>query len=180
MRIISGIFRGKQIRPPANFKARPTTDFAKESLFNILANYYDFEDLEVLDLFSGTGSIAYEFVSRGAHNVVAIELAQAHYKFIQDNARDLDMEQITVIRTDAFRFLKNPYQSFDVIFADPPYDHPDLEQLPDLVLYSDILAHGGMFILEHPGSFDFSAHHKFSQHRKYGGVNFSMFSHNPS
>lgn len=180
MRIISGIFRGKQIRPPAKFKARPTTDFAKESLFNILANHYDFEELEVLDLFSGTGSIAYEFVSRGARAVVAIELAQPHYKFIQDNARDLDMEQLTAIRTDVFRYLKNPYQSFDVIFADPPYDHNDLEGLPDLVFSSDILAQGGMFILEHPGSLDFSAHHKFNQHRKYGGVNFSIFTHNPS
>jgi 16S rRNA (guanine(966)-N(2))-methyltransferase RsmD len=175
VRIISGIFRGKQIRPPAKFKARPTTDFAKESLFNILANHYDFEELEVLDLFSGTGSIAYEFVSRGARSVVAIELALPHSKFIKDTALALNMEQLSVIRTDAFRYLRNPYQSFDVIFADPPYDHPDLEKLPELVMSSDILAEGGIFILEHPGSSDFSAHRAFFQHRKYGGVNFSMF-----
>ncbi len=180
MRIISGIFRGKQIRPPGNFKARPTTDFAKESLFNILANHYDFEDLDVLDLFSGTGSIAYEFVSRGARSVVAVEMAQAHFRFIQDTSKSLDMEQLTPIRSDAFRYLKNPYQSFDVIFADPPYDHPGLEELPDLVLSTDILADGGIFILEHPGSFDFSAHHAFNQHRKYGGVNFTLFTKSPS
>ncbi|TFH21218.1 MAG: methyltransferase domain-containing protein, partial [Bacteroidia bacterium] len=156
MRIISGIHRGKRIRPPGNFKARPTTDFAKESLFNILANHYDFEELDVLDLFSGTGSIAYEFVSRGARSVVAVELLQPHFKFIQDTCKALAMEQLTLIRTDAFRYLKKPYQSFDVIFADPPYDHPGLEQLPDLVISTTILADGGIFILEHPGSYDFS------------------------
>ena len=176
MRIISGIFRGKQIRPPGNFKARPTTDFAKESLFNILANHYDFETLDVLDLFSGTGSIAYEFASRGARSVVAVELAQAHFRFIQDTCRTLDFEQVTAIRTDAFRYLQKPYQSFDLIFADPPYDHPKLEELPDLVMSTDVLTPGGIFILEHPGNHDFSAHRAFSQHRKYGGVNFSMFS----
>jgi len=180
VRIISGIFKGKQLRPPRNFKARPTTDFAKESLFNILANHYDFEDLDVLDLFSGTGSIAYEFVSRGARSVVAVELAQAHYKFIQDTCRAMEMNQLTPIRTDAFRYLNKPYQSFDVIFADPPYDHPGLEELPKLVLSTEILADGGIFILEHTGSYDFSAHKGFSQHRKYGGVNFTMFTKNPA
>ncbi|MCK5067248.1 MAG: RsmD family RNA methyltransferase [Bacteroidales bacterium] len=178
MRIISGIFKGKQIRPPGNFKVRPTTDFAKEGLFNILANHYDFEELDVLDLFSGTGSITYEFASRGARSVVAVELAQAHFKFIQDTCAALELEQVTPIRTDVFRYLKKPYQSFDVIFADPPYDHPGLVQLPDLVISTEILADGGIFILEHPGSHDFSAHHGFSQHRKYGGVNFTMFTKN--
>jgi 16S rRNA (guanine966-N2)-methyltransferase len=180
VRIISGIHRGKRIRPPGNFKARPTTDFAKENLFNILANHYYFEELDVLDLFSGTGSIAYEFVSRGARSVVAVELLQHHFKFIQDTCKALAMEQLTLIRTDAFRYLKKPYQSFDVIFADPPYDHPGLEQLPDLVISTTILADGGIFILEHPGSCDFSAHQGFSQHRKYGGVNFTMFTKNPA
>ena len=178
MRIISGIFKGKQIRPPGNFKARPTTDFSKESLFNILANHYDFEELDVLDLFSGTGSIAYEFASRGARSVVAVELAQAHFKFIQDTCSAMELEQVTPIRTDVFRYLKKPYQSFDVIFADPPYDHPELAKLPDLVISTEILADGGIFILEHPGSYDFSAHHGFKQHRKYGGVNFTMFTKN--
>lgn len=180
MRIISGKYKGKQIRPPRSFKARPTTDFAKESLFNILANHYDFEDLDVLDLFSGTGSIAYEFASRGARSVVAVELAQPHFRFIQDTCRAMDLEQITPIRTDAFRYLNKPYQSFDVIFADPPYDHPELAKLPDLVISTSILIEGGIFILEHPGSFDFSAHQAFSQHRKYGGVNFTMFAKNPA
>lgn len=175
MRIISGIFRGRHIRPPANFKARPTTDFAKESLFNILANQYDFEGLDVLDLFSGTGSISYEFASRGARSVLALEMVPAHYKFIRDTVKSLDLDQVSVIRADVFKYLKRPYQSFDIVFADPPYDHPGLAELPDLVLSTEILQNKGVFILEHPGSFSFTAHPLFHEHRKYGGVNFTMF-----
>ena len=176
MRIISGIFRSKQIRPPANFKARPTTDFAKEGLFNILIHQYDIEDLDVLDLFSGTGSIAYEFASRGARSVLAIEMAPLHFKFIQETCRGLQMEQITIIRADAFKYLKKPTQAFDLIFADPPFDHPGLAELPDLIFSTEILNKEGLFILEHPGSNSFTAHSRFQQHRKYGGVNFTFFS----
>lgn len=176
MRIISGIFRGRQIRPPGNFKARPTTDFAKESLFNILIHQFSIEDLDVLDLFSGTGSISYEFASRGARSVLAIEMAPMHYKFIQETCRSMEMEQVTVIRADAFRYLKKPTQAFDFIFADPPFDHPGLAELPDLIFSTDILNKQGVFILEHPGSYSFTAHPRFLQHRKYGGVNFTFFS----
>lgn len=175
MRIISGTYRGKQIRPPKNFKARPTTDFAKESLFNILLNHYDMEELDVLDLFSGTGSISYEFASRGARSVVALEREHAHFSFIRTTCMELDMDMINVIRGDAFRYLKKPYQSFDIIFADPPYDHSLLETLPDEIFSSEILAKDGTFILEHPGSFSFTSHDHFSEHRKYGGVNFTFF-----
>ena len=176
MRIISGILRGKQIRPPANFKARPTTDFAKESLFNILVHQYDLEDMDVLDLFAGTGSISYEFASRGVRSVLAVEKAAPHYKFIQETARQLQMDQLTVLRTDAFRYLQKPVQSFDIIFADPPYDHPRIPDLPDLVMDTKILNSKGIFILEHPGNYSFTAHARFLQHRKYGGVNFTFFS----
>ena len=176
MRIISGIFRGRQIRPPGNFKARPTTDFAKESLFNILIHQFSIEDLDVLDLFSGTGSISYEFASRGARSVLAIEMAPMHFKFIQETCRSMEMEQVTVIRADAFRFLKKPTQAFDFIFADPPFDHPGLAELPDLIFSTDILNKQGVIILEHPGSYSFTAHPRFLQHRKYGGVNFTFFS----
>ena len=176
MRIISGIFRGKRIHPPGNFKARPTTDFAKENLFNILIHQYDFEEMDVLDLFSGTGSIAYEFASRGARSVVAVEMAPAHFRFIQETCRSMQIEQVTVIRADVFRFLKRPIQSFDIIFADPPYDHPGLAELPDLVLSTEILNKQGLLILEHPGNYSFTAHPRFLQHRKYGGVNFTIFS----
>jgi 16S rRNA (guanine966-N2)-methyltransferase len=176
VRIISGIFRGKQIHPPANFKARPTTDFAKESLFNILIHQYSIEDMDVLDLFSGTGSITYEFASRGARSVLALEMAPLHYKFIQESCRSMELDQVTVIRADAFRYLQNPIQSFDIIFADPPYDHKGLTELPDLVLSTGILNNEGLFILEHPGKYSFTAHPRFLQHRKYGGVNFTFFS----
>ena len=175
MRIISGIYRGKQIRPPKNFKARPTTDFAKESLFNILQHRYDWEDMEVLDLFSGTGSMSYEFASRGVKSVVAVELFQSHYKFIRQTCRQLDMDQVTVIRGDVFKYLKKPYQSFDLIFADPPFDHPLLAELPDLVLSTSILEQEGLFILEHPSHYSFTAHPHYLQMRKYGGVHFTLF-----
>ncbi|MEA3463051.1 MAG: RsmD family RNA methyltransferase [Bacteroidota bacterium] len=176
MRIISGIFRGKQIRPPGNFKARPTTDFAKESLFNILIHQYNMEELDVLDLFSGTGSISYEFASRGARSVLSVEMVPKHYTFIQGTCRDLQMDQVSVIRADAFKYLKRPVQSFDIIFADPPFDHPGLPELPDLIFGSAILNKEGLFILEHPGNYSFTAHPRFFQHRKYGGVNFTFFS----
>lgn len=143
MRIISGTYRGKQIRPPKNFKARPTTDFAKEGLFNILQNHYDPEDLDVLDLFAGTGSISYEFASRGARSVVAVEMEKSYHDFIRLTCKELDFDQVSVIRGDVFRYLKRPYQSFDIIFSDPPYDHPLLDTLPDLVFSTEILAQGG-------------------------------------
>jgi 16S rRNA (guanine(966)-N(2))-methyltransferase RsmD len=176
VRIISGIFRGKRIHPPGNFRARPTTDFAKENLFNILIHQYDFEEMDVLDLFSGTGSISYEFASRGARSVVAIEQAAEHYRFILQTIRSMKMDQVTAIRADVFMYLKKPVQSFDIIFADPPYDHPQLAELPDLVLNTTILNRQGLFILEHPGRYSFSAHPRFQQLRKYGGVHFSIFS----
>lgn len=175
MRIISGKFRGKQIRPPGNFSARPTTDLAKESLFNILIHQYALEESDVLDLFSGTGSISYEFASRGARSVAAIELAPVHFRFIRDTCRALQMEQVSVIRADAYKYLKRPVQSFDIIFADPPYNHPGLPELPDLVFQTQILNKEGVFILEHPGSYSFTAHPHFIRQRKYGGVNFSFF-----
>jgi len=175
VRIISGKYRGKQIHPPARFKARPTTDFAKENLFNILANHHHLEDMEVLDLFSGTGSMSYEFVSRGAASVLAIELNQQHFRFILDTARDLHMDRLDVIRSDVFRFLQKPPQSFDLIFADPPYDHPRLPELPDLIFASSVLSQQGTFILEHPSSVSFTAHMRYQEQRKYGSVNFSFF-----
>ncbi len=133
------------------------------------------EELDVLDLFSGTGSISYEFASRGARSVVALERDPAHFSFIRTTCLELDMDMVNVIRGDVFRYLKKPYQSFDIIFADPPYDHSLLETLPDAVFSSEILAKDGTFILEHPGSFSFTSHDHFSEHRKYGGVNFTFF-----
>lgn len=175
MRIISGSYRGKQIRPPGNFKSRPTTDFARESLFNILIHQYDLEELDVLDLFGGTGSITYEFASRGVRSVVTVELEPLHYRFIRNTCTDLEFDMVTVIRGDVFRYLKKPYQSFDIIFADPPFDHPRLEELPSMISGTEILADGGLFILEHSSGYSFSAHPWFQTQKKYGSVNFSFF-----
>ncbi len=176
MRIISGTYRGKKIHPPKNLKARPTTDFSKESIFNILIHQLDFKGLDILDLFAGTGSITYEFASRGVRSVVAVEMAPLHFKFIQQTCIDMGLDMVHVIRGDAFRILKNPTQSFDIIFADPPFDHPRLAELPNLVFSTEILISNGIFILEHSAKYSFTAHPRFLQHRKYGGVNFTMFS----
>ena len=175
MRIISGTYRGKQIRPPRGFKARPTTDFAKEGLFNILSNRYQFEGLDVLDLFSGTGSITYEFASRGAGSVVAVELNSLYAKFIRSSCMMLGMDQVTVLQKDAFRYLIQPVQSFDIIFADPPFDHPGAADLPGLIGSSPLLNSGGMFVLEHPENLSFGASPGFRETRNYGRVNFSFF-----
>ncbi len=175
MRIISGSHRGKQIHPPGGMKARPTTDQAKEGLFNILIHRFDLETLDVLDLFAGTGSITYEFASRQTRTVVAVESDPKQYKFIRKTVTELGFENTTPIRGDVFRYLRHPYQSFDLIFADPPYDHPRLAELPDLVFSTEILAKDGWFILEHPRHLTFTAHLRFLSHRRYGGVNFSIF-----
>ena len=175
MRIISGTHKGRHIYPPKTFRARPTTDFAKESLFNILNNHFNFEELEVLDLFSGTGSIAYEFASRGARLVTAVENNEIHYRFIRKTLEAFDFDRVKLIRGDAFLFLNRPYQSFDIIFADPPYDHEKLGLLPDLIFRTNILAEGGWFILEHSSRYTFGEHPRFLQLRKYGGVEFSIF-----
>ena len=140
-----------------------------------MMNSYDLEELDVLDLFSGTGSISYEFASRGARSIVAVEREASHYNFIRNTVRELEMDQVNVIRGDTFKYLLRPYQSFDIIFADPPYDHPQLESLPDMIFNTDILAKEGTFILEHPGNHSFTSHNHFSEHRKYGGVNFTFF-----
>ncbi|MFZ5941521.1 MAG: RsmD family RNA methyltransferase [Bacteroidota bacterium] len=175
MRIISGTYRGRQIYPPRNFKARPTTDFAKESLFNILNNHFDFEGMDILDLFSGTGSISYEFASRGARSVFAVESSSDHFRFIRQTAGQLGFDQLKVIRGDVFSFIRRPFQSFDLIFADPPYDLPGISTLPDEIFKTNILLPGGWFILEHGSRMSFTAHPRFYQHRAYGSVNFSIF-----
>ena len=175
MRIISGIYRGKILKPPKNLNARPTTDFAKESLFNILHNLTDLEQCKVLDLFAGTGSISYEFASRNALSITSVEQNPIHYRYIRKTAGDLGFETMHAIQTDAFRFILKPYESFDIVFADPPFDHPRLKEIPRLVLESGILLSQGWLILEHPASFHFRDVKRFYQQRTYGSVNFTLF-----
>lgn len=175
MRIIRGLHRGRQIFPPKNLPVRPTTDFAKEALFNILEHQYDFTDLEILDLFAGTGSISYEFASRDCRIVTAVDSHQGCVTFIAETAKKLDFKNIKVFRSDVFKFLKQNKKPYHLVFADPPFNFEDLKMLPSLVLNKNILTNEGLFILEHPGSYDFSEHEFFTEHRNYGSVHFSFF-----
>jgi 16S rRNA (guanine966-N2)-methyltransferase len=178
VRIITGKFRGRQIHPPTGLPVRPTTDFAKESLFNVLNNLIDFEGLRVLDLFAGTGNISYEFFSRGGSLITAIDRDPQCVAFINKTAATMDAENLEAVREDVFRFLKHPFGQYDLVFADPPYDMEGIQTLPDLVLGCGILYPDGIFILEHSRDNDFSEHAGFNQHRKYGNVHFTFF-HDP-
>ena len=175
MRIIGGKFKGKAILPPQGYKARPTTDFAKEGLFNILNNEYDMEGLKVLDLFGGTGAISYEFASRGAEMVYCVEMLPLHANFIKSQAAALGMRNLTVVRHNVFEFLDICHEKFDIIFADPPYAIEGLGDLPDKVFAKDILHPGAYFILEHPEEYNFESNPYFVKERNYGNVHFSFF-----
>jgi 16S rRNA (guanine(966)-N(2))-methyltransferase RsmD len=175
LRIIGGTHRGRRIEPPSNFKARPTTDFAREGLFNILNNRIDFETSYVLDLFSGTGSISYEFASRGAAQVHLIDKDPKHIAGIKRIIKDIGFENIRPIHIDVKAYLKTCSIKYDVVFADPPYDLTWLKEIPDLVTKSGVIKDDGFFILEHPRDISFNSHDLFFEHRNYGGVNFSFF-----
>ena len=161
--------------PPKNITARPTTDFAKENIFNVLNAYIDFEDAMALDLFSGTGSISLELLSRGCKNVVSVEADRDHYAFIKQCLAKLGTDRCITIRGDVFRFLKTCHQQFDFIFADPPYALKQLKEIPDIVLSGNLLTDDGIFVFEHGKDYDFSSHPHFVEHRSYGSVNFSLF-----
>ena len=168
MRIIGGKLRGKNILPPQGYKARPTTDFAKEGLFNVLNNEYEMEGLKVLDLFGGTGAISYEFASRGASMVYCVEMLPLHANFIKSQAAKFGMDNLTVVRHNVFDFLEICREKFDIIFADPPYAIDGLADIPDKVFAKDILHPGAYFILEHPEEYVFSTHPRFVKEKKYG------------
>lgn len=175
MRIITGIYKGRHFDIPRTFKARPTTDFAKENLFNVLRGYIDFEDLTALDLFAGTGSITLELLSRGCSRVVCVEQDAQHFSFIAQNIRKLGDENALPLRADALRFINKSKEAFDFVFADPPYALRELPELPDRVMSSSLLKPGALFVLEHGKNNDFSSHPAFVEHRCYGSVNFSFF-----
>jgi len=189
MRIIRGKYKNRRIPVPTHFKARPTTDFAKEGLFNILENnYVDFEDDQptALDLFTGTGSISLELASRGCRQVVSIEKDFHHWQYLQRLAKELDAKEWHPVHADVFKFARQATQQYDLVFADPPYALPNLKDIPALVLGDKngeagdadrqaLLAPGGIFILEHGKDYDFTAHPRFLTHRNYGSVHFSFF-----
>lgn len=175
MRVISGTLRGRKFNPPSNLPVRPTTDIAKESLFNILNNHIDFEEVNALDLFAGTGNISIELISRGCINVTAIDLNFKCTDFIKKTAIAFNINNLQVIKSNVFSFLKfanNPYQ---LIFADPPYDLEGIQKIPDMIFEKNLLAENGILIIEHSRDNDFEQHPRFSEKRNYGKVNFSIF-----
>jgi 16S rRNA (guanine966-N2)-methyltransferase len=176
MRIIGGELKGRLFKPGKNFKARPTTDFARENLFNILTNRIDFEETKILDLFAGTGSISFEFASRGCKSVTAVEIDHVHYSFIQNVILQLKLENVIhLLRYDVLKFIPRCVEKYDLIFADPPYQMKEIISIPDLVFKNQLLNPGGQLILEHGKSSNFSAFPQLVEQRIYGSVNFSFF-----
>lgn len=160
---------------PANLPVRPTTDMAKESLFNILANHFSLDEISALDLFTGTGNISYELASRGCREVIAIDIDSRCIKFVKQVITRLNYTQITPVQSDYSTFLKRSRVKWDLIFADPPYNMEQVDQLPGLVMEQDLLKEDGWFVLEHDKHHNFVDHPGFFDHRKYGTVNFSFF-----
>ena len=175
MRIISGKYKGRHFDVPRNFKARPTTDFAKENLFNILTNIIDFEECTALDLFSGTGSISLELLSRGCKSVTSVEMDSLHFSFLKKSQAALNDNCWRIIRDDVFRFIRRCSAEYDLIFADPPYALKELGEIPNMILNGNMLKEDGIFIFEHGKDYDFSQHPQFVRHIAYGSVNFTFF-----
>jgi 16S rRNA (guanine(966)-N(2))-methyltransferase RsmD len=176
MRIISGKLKGRRFSPPKSFSARPTTDIARESLFNVLNNRMDFEELKVLDLFGGTGSISYEFASRGCIDITTVELNYKHYSYIKSMLKEFELnDEIKPIKADVFKYLQKCVFKYDLVFADPPFDLKDFDSIPDRFFENSLLAEGGVFILEHSDKKSFEKHPHFAEVKKYGKVHFSFF-----
>ncbi|MCM1504769.1 MAG: 16S rRNA (guanine(966)-N(2))-methyltransferase RsmD [Muribaculum sp.] len=175
MRIIRGKFGRRRFNVPTNISARPTTDFARENIFNVIDNMIDLEGRDALDLFAGTGAISFEFLSRECKSVTAVEKAATQYRFIKEVAQQLNANNLNLIRGDVFKFIATCDKKFDIIFADPPYDLPNFGDIPGLILNSDMLKEGTIVIVEHSKAYDFSSLPHFLEHRAYGSVNFSIF-----
>lgn len=175
MRIIRGKYGRRRFNVPTNISARPTTDFARENIFNVLENYEDIEGLAALDLFAGTGAISLEFASRGCASVTTVEMASTQYNFIKKVLQQLNEHTITLVRADVFKFVAKTTAKYDIIFADPPYDLPNFAEVPELILNSQMLKPDTIIIIEHSKNYNFSKLPHFWQHRTYGSVNFSLF-----
>lgn len=176
MRIISGKYKGKRIQAPKKLPVRPTTDMAKEALFNILNNYYDFDEITVLDLFTGTGNISFEFASRGVKSIVSVDKDYGCVKFIASVSRELELN-IKTFKEDVYKFLEKNTLQFDLIFADPPYqfEDEDFKRLVALVYKNNLLREKGMLVVEHSKFTDLSDLDYFTEQRKYGSSVFSFF-----
>jgi 16S rRNA (guanine(966)-N(2))-methyltransferase RsmD len=176
MRIISGTHGGRRINPPAGLPVRPTTDQAKEALFNILANSIDFEETAVLDIFAGTGSMSFEFASRGCQHIVSVDIHRKCTEFIKKTCLDLKITSIKPMNAESFRYIIHCKQKFGLIFADPPYDLPSISKIPDTIFEHKLLKENGLLILEHSANLNFTSHPSFQKEKKYGKVHFTFFS----
>ncbi len=176
MRIIGGEFKRRRFDVPKNITARPTTDFARENLFNVLENNLDFDGITALDLFAGTGAISFELISRGCNRVVSVESSSTQFSFIIKVMKELKTDCLLPVRGDVFRYIGQTREKFDFIFADPPYDLKELATIPGLIFKNDLLKENGIFVLEHSKNNDFSEMPEFVEKRVYGSVNFSFFS----
>jgi 16S rRNA (guanine(966)-N(2))-methyltransferase RsmD len=175
MRIIGGTYRNRRLSPPAAMDARPTTDFAKEGLFNVLQHNHTLEDIRVLDLFAGTGNISLEFLSRGAGSVLSVEQDRKLVAFMERTAEAWGVDNWRVLRSDVFAFLRTHRSQYDIVFADPPFAMEGIQGIPTLVLEAGILANGGMVIVEHSDKVDLGNVAGHAMTRKYGLVHFSFF-----
>ena len=175
MRIIGGSLKGRRFQPPSNFKGRPTTDYARESLFNILQHKFEIQDADTFDLFAGSGAVSYELASRGASTVRAIELSGNSCSFIRTTALSFGITQIIPVKADVFSWLAQTRETWDIVFADPPYDLPRLKELPKLIKEKGIVRKSGIFIMEHGPDHSFAGAEGLFDERTYGHVNFSFF-----
>lgn len=175
MRIIRGKYGRRRFSVPTNITARPTTDFARENIFNVIENMIDIDGLKCLDLFAGTGAVSFELLSRGASSVTSVEKSATQARFIEKVKQELGDNNLHLLRTDAIRFIRESSTDFDFVFADPPYDLNDFDKIPQMVLDSNLLHPGSIFIIEHSKKYDFSTLPHFTDHRTYGSVNFSIF-----
>jgi 16S rRNA (guanine966-N2)-methyltransferase len=175
MRIIGGTLRGLRLNPPKNLPVRPTTDLAKEALFNILQNQIEFEGIKVLDLFSGTGNISLEFASRGAEQVVSVDRSIQCVHYLKDTAKQHGLNQVKAFKDDVFKYLQLETEQFDLVFADPPYDLNRIPDIPKIVFDKNMLLPGGLLIVEHQSLQNLSNHPAFVEQRKYGHSSFSFF-----
>lgn len=175
MRIIRGKYGRRRFDVPHNITARPTTDFARENIFNVLENLEDFEGKSACDLFAGTGAVSFEFLSRGCNYVTSVEKASTQARFIKSVAEKLGDENLHLIRGDVFKFIAEDQRAYDFVFADPPYDHPRFDEIPELILNSNLVKPGTIVIIEHSKDRDYSMLPGFNQRRAYGSVNFSIF-----
>ena len=176
MRIIRGKYGRRRFSVPTNITARPTTDFARENIFNVIENITDIEGARCLDLFAGTGAVSFEFLSRDAASVTSVEKSTIQGSFIEKVARELHDDNLRLLRADAVRYIREyTGRPFDIVFADPPYDMPGFGDIPGAVLSGGLLGPGSVFVMEHSKAYNFSSLPHFDQHRAYGSVNFSIF-----